>query len=448
MSEKKERIQLGDHFEYGRIIRFVFPSIVMMVFTSIYTIVDGLFVSNFAGTVPFAAINLIMPVFIIVGALGFMLGAGGSALVSQKLGEKKPEEANRYFSLFVYTVMVGGVVMSALGQLALRQVSIWLGASGELLDNCVLYGRIMLCSMVFFMLQNLFQSFMVAAEKPRLGLVFTVSAGVINMVLDALFVGLLGWGLAGAAFATLVAETFGGLVPVIYFLRPNDSLLQLGRTRVMWPVLWKATTNGSSEMMNSIAASVVTILYNKQLLRLAGSDGVAAYGVIMYVVFIFLGVFMGYAVGIAPVFSFHYGAGHKAELRSLFRKTMVLLSCAGVLMTAVSWALSGTLTDIFVGYDADLRAMTLHGMRIFVTCFLLSWFVVFGSSFFTALGNGLISATISFLRTLVFECGSVLLLPMILGLNGVWGSIVVAEVMACVVTGVFLLKKRKEYFYD
>jgi Na+-driven multidrug efflux pump len=264
------------------------------------------------------------------------------------------------------------------------------------------------------------------------------------MVLDALFVGILGWGLVGAALATMIAEIFGGLTPVLYFARKNDSLLQLVRTVFMWKVLWKAAANGSSEMMNSIAASVVTILYNWQLLKFAGSEGVAAYGVIMYVVFIFHMAFVGYTVGIAPVFSYHFGARHKAELSSLFQKSVVLLFSAGAVMTAVSWALSGTLTEIFVGYDAALQDMTLHGMRIFVSCFLISWFSVFGSSFFTALGNGLISAVISFLRTLVFESGAVMLLPLILGLDGIWYSYVVAEVMAAIVTGAFLWGKGKK----
>lgn len=441
------RIQLSEHFTYSKLLRFTFPSVIMMIFTSIYSVVDGVFVSNFVGKTPFAAVNLIMPLLIILGALGFMIGTGGTAIVAKTLGEGKPELANQYFSLLVYTGLIGGTAVGVLGILFVRPVAAALGAEGQMLEDCVLYARIILAANPCFILQNIFQSFFVTAEKPKLGLYVTVGAGLTNIVLDALLVAVFPMGLAGAAAATALSQTVGGLVPILYFLRKNDSLLRLTKTKFHGKILLKTCANGSSELMSNISASVVTILYNLQLMRLAGEDGIAAYGAIMYVAFIFAAIFIGYAVGSAPVISFHYGAENTDELKSLLRKSVVLTAVSGAAMALLATLASAPLSKIFVGYDQDLYQMTVHGFQLFSFSFLLSGFNIFGSSFFTALNNGLISALISFLRTLVFQCASVLILPVFLKLDGVWLSIVAAEAAAFAVTLACLAANRRTYQY-
>ncbi len=441
------RIQLSEHFTYSKLLRFTFPSVVMMIFTSIYSVVDGVFVSNFVGKTPFAAVNLIMPLLIILGALGFMIGTGGTAIVAKTLGEGKPELANQYFSLLVYTGLIGGTAVGVLGILFVRPVAAALGAEGQMLEDCVLYARIILAANPCFILQNIFQSFFVTAEKPKLGLYVTVGAGLTNIVLDALLVAVFPMGLAGAAAATALSQTVGGLVPILYFLRKNDSLLRLTKTKFHGKILLKTCANGSSELMSNISASVVTILYNLQLMRLAGEDGIAAYGAIMYVAFIFAAIFIGYAVGSAPVISFHYGAENTDELKSLLRKSVVLTAVSGAAMALLATLAAAPLSKIFVGYDQDLYQMTVHGFQLFSFSFLLSGFNIFGSSFFTALNNGLISALISFLRTLVFQCASVLILPIFLELDGVWLSIAAAEAAAFAVTLACLAANRRTYQY-
>lgn len=441
------RIQLSDHFTYKKLIRFVLPSIIMMIFTSIYGVVDGLFVSNFVGKTAFAAINLIMPFLMGLSALGFMIGTGGSAIVAKTLGEKKKEKANEYFSMLVYTTVIGGIIISVTGFFLVRPVSVLLGASGALLDNCVLYGRIMFLSMTPFMLQNVFQSFFVTAEKPKLGLYVTIAAGVTNMALDFLFVAIFRWGLIGAAFATVFTEYMGGLLPVFYFLRRNKSLLRLGKTHFDKGILFKTCSNGASELMTNLSMSVVNSLYNFQLIRFAGEDGVAAYGTIMYVNFFFAAVFFGYSIGSAPIIGYHYGAGNHGELKNLFKKSLSLIGVWGVLLALSAQLLAAPLATIFVGYDAGLFAMTCHGFKLYSICFLICGFNFFASSFFTALSNGMVSAAISFLRTLVFQIAAVSLLPILLGINGVWLAVSAAEAMTLIVTVTFFVRMRGKYHY-
>ena len=441
------RIQLSEHFTYSKLLRFTLPSIIMMIFTSIYSVVDGLFVSNFAGKTPFAAVNLVMPLLIITGAPGFMIGTGGSAIVAKSMGQGKPEEANRQFSFLVSTAAAAGAAVGLLGVLFARPVAAALGAKGEMLEHCVLYARIILAANPCFILQNVFQSFFVAAEKPKLGLYFTVGAGLSNIALDALLVGAFRWGVAGAALATIISQAVGGFGPVVYFLRKNDSLLRLTRPQFDGKVLWKTCTNGSSELMSNISGSIVSMLYNFQLLRLAGEDGLAAYGAVMYVNFIFLAIFIGYAIGSAPVVSFHYGAEHGDELKSLLRKSTVLTALTGAAMAGLAVLASRPLSSIFVGYDRELFALTVRGFRLYAVSYLICGFNIFGSSFFTALNNGLASALISFLRTLVFQCASVLILPLFLKMDGIWLSISVAETAALAVTLILLAKNRKVYQY-
>lgn len=443
------QIKLSDHFTYGRLLRFTFPSIAMMIFTSIYGVVDGFFVSNFAGKTPFAAVNLIMPLLMIVATVGFLFGTGGTAIVSNVLGQGDRERANRYFSLFTYLSLGLGIFFSLLGFVLIRPISRMLGAQGALLENCVVYGRIILLATPFYILQLLFQSFFVTAEKPKLGLAVTVCSGVTNMVLDAVLVTLLPQPhkLAGAAIATSISQAVGSIVPLVYFFRENTSLLRLGPTRYDGGAVAQATINGSSEFMSNISMSLVGTLFNLQLIHYAGENGVAAYGVMMYVSMIFSGAFIGYSIGTAPVIGFHYGAQNHAELKSLLRKSLVLLSILGICMTAAAELMAQPLAQFFVGYDPALMQLTVSGFRIFALCFLFMGFAVFASGFFTALSDGLTSALISFLRTLVFEVAAVLILPNLLGIDGIWFSIVAADMLSVVLSFCFLAIKRKKYHY-
>lgn len=443
------KIQLSDHFSYGRLLRFTAPSIAMMIFTSVYGVVDGFFVSNYAGKTPFAAVNLIMPFLMVIATVGFMFGTGGSALVAKSFGEGEPERANRNFSLFVYVSFALGVVLAVLGIVFIRPISIRLGAEGALLDNCVVYARIILAALPFYVLQLLFQSFFVTAEKPQLGLAVTVSAGLTNMVLDAVLVISLPqqYKLAGAALATALSQVVGGTVPLFYFARKNSSILRLGRTSFDGRAILKACTNGSSEFMSNVSMNIVGMHYNTQLLKFAGENGVAAYGVMMYVSMIFSAAFIGYSIGTAPVVSYHDGARNFPELKSLLRKSLVVIGLFGVCMVASAELLSSRLARMFVGYDAALMELTVSGFQIFALSFIFMGFAIYGSSFFTALNDGLTSAAISFLRTLVFQVAAVLLLPTIWDIDGIWMSIVVAEFMAVVLTAAFLATKRRKYHY-
>ena len=447
LKDKSLKIQLSDHFTYRRLLRFVFPSIIMMIFTSIYGVVDGLFVSNYVGKTPFAAINLVMPFIMIFGGFGFMIGTGGSALVAKKLGEGDNDRANQYFSMLIMLTVLLGIIISAVGIAFIRKISFLLGATEDMIGDCVTYGTILISFTTAFMLQNVFQSLLITAEKPKLGLYVTVAAGVTNMVLDALFVAAFKWGLVGAAAATVLSQCVGGLLPLIYFIRPNSSLLKLVKTKLEWRPMLKACTNGSSELMSNISMSLVSIVYNFQLMRIAGENGVAAYGVIMYVNFIFIAIFIGYSVGSAPIVGYHFGAENHAELKNMLKKSLVLMGSAGLLLTALAEALASPLASLFVGYDAELFEMTCRAFRIFSISLVLAGVNILASSFFTALNNGAVSAAISFLRTLVFQMLAVLILPILLASDGIWLAIVVAEVLATAVSGIFLVIKRKQYRY-
>ena len=442
-----DRIKLSDHFTYGRLIKFVYPPILMFIFLSIYGVVDGLFVSNFVGKVPFAALNLIMPVLIIISGFGYMLCTGGSAVIAKTLGEGKSDLAQKYFSMLVIVTFVLGLIFTILGQIFLKDLAILLGAEGEMLTECIKYGRICLCSMPFYMLQAFFQELFVTAEKPKLGFYLTILAGCINMALDALFILGFGWDLRGAALATAISETVGGLIPVIYFLRPNDSLLRIRKTMMYWRVLGKACTNGLSEFIGSISSSVVAIIFNIQLLKLAGENGVAAYGVIMYVCMIFIGIYIGFTMGVSPIISFNFGAKNHDELKNVFLRCEKLMIATGTGMLIIGFFFARPLASIFVGYDPELLELSVYGLRIYSFSFLLAGVNIFGSALFTALNNGLISGTISFLRTLLFECGAVIILPIFFGLNGIWFSIIVAELSALIITVIFIITNRKRYHY-
>jgi len=441
------KIQLSEHFTYGKLLRFMMPSIIMMIFTSIYGVVDGIFVSNFVGKTPFAAVNLIMPYLMVFGTLGFMVGTGGTALISKNLGMGNGKKANEIFSLLTLVCVIGGLVLMVLSMICLRPAAKLLGAEGQMLEDCVTYGMIVQTALVAYILQYAFQSFCVAAEKPNLSLLMMVVAGLCNIALDALFVAVFRWGLPGAAAATSIAQIIGAIIPIVYFSCPNSSLLRLGRCRLDWSALLRTFTNGSSELMNNLAMSLVGILYNIQLMHYAGENGVAAYGVIMYLNFVFMSVFIGVAIGTAPLFGYNFGADNRPELKNLFRKSLVLLAIFSLAMTTASVLLARPLSAVFVGYDAVLLEMTVRGLMIYSLSFLLSGFNMFGSSMFTAFNNGLVSAVISFVRTLVCQITAVMLLPMVWELDGVWVSIVVAELGALVLTIFCFVKFHKRYHY-
>lgn len=440
-------IQLSDHFTYKKLLRFVLPSIVMMVFTSIYGVVDGLFVSNFAGKTSFAAINLVMPFVLILGGIGFMVGTGGTALVSRILGEGDIEKANKYFSMIVIFTLTLGMLLSIIGVVFMRPVAIFLGATEEMLGDCILYGRLVISFTSAFMLQSVFQSFLIAAEKPNLGLIATVAAGLTNIILDALFIAVFGWGVTGAAIATGISQCVGGCLPLIYFIRSKTSPLRLVKTKLQLKPLLIACANGSSELMSNISSSVVSMIYNFQLMKYIGENGVSAYGALMYVQFIFIAIFIGYSIGCAPVISYHYGAGNHKEVKNMLKKGSFIMGGSGIILTILAMGLAAPLAKIFVGYDVELYELTKHAFRLFAYSFLLAGFNIFISSFFTALNNGAISAAISFLRTLIFQTSSVLILPILFDVDGIWWAITIAEVFACIISVIFLFAKRKTYKY-
>ncbi|MBR6656937.1 MAG: MATE family efflux transporter [Oscillospiraceae bacterium] len=443
------RIQLCEHFDYKKLLRFVFPSVAMMVFGSIYGIVDGLFVSNIVGKTPFAALNLIYPFIAVLSAFGFMIGAGGNAIVSKTLGEGEKEKANQYFSMLIYVSLALGIAIAVLGITTVRPVSILLGAEGEeMIENCVIYGSIIFAGIPFFMLQNAFQIFFITAERPQYGFYVTVAAGCGNMVLDFLFMAVFEWGIAGAAFATIASQFIGAVIPVVYFSRKhNSSLLRLGKGPFVWKVFWKTCTNGSSEFVTNVSGNIVAMLYNFQLMRFAGENGVAAYGVLMYANWIFVAILFGYVTGAAPIIGYHFGAQNHAELKNLFKKSMVIMTVSGAILGGLTIVLADALSGIFVGYDPVLFEMTKRSIFISAFAFIFIGINIFGSGFFTALNNGLISAVISFLRTVVFQVAAVMILPIFWEIDGIWWSMVVSELLSFAVTMFCLAKYKNRYHY-
>lgn len=440
-------IQLSEHFTYKKLFRFCLPSVLMMIFTSIYGIVDGFFVSNYVGKTAFAAVNLIMPFIIIMACFGFMIGTGGGALVAKTLGEGDKEESNRYFTMMLYLTLILGVIMSVLGAVFVRPISYFLGATEDMIEDCVTYGRIMNAFNGAYMLQYFFQSFFVTAGKPNLGFGVTIAAGLTNIALDALFIAGFDWGVAGAAIASVIGQCVGGVLPIVYFIRPNKSLLRFKKTGLRMSPLLKACYNGSSELMSSVSASIVGMLYNFQLLKYSGENGIAAYGVVMYTQMIFSSIFLGYAVGTAPVVSYHYGAGNHAELKNMLKKGLSVMIIGGIIMMLLARGFASPLSKFFVGYDAELFEMTKHAFKIFAFSYMLFGTNIFASSFFTSLNNGGVSAAISFLRTFVFQIGAVLILPLMLGVDGIWLAVTCAEALALIVSAAFLISKRKKYNY-
>lgn len=440
-------ISLSEHFNYKKLIKFTLPTIIMMIFTSIYGVVDGLFISNVVKGNAFASVNLIMPVIMIIGTIGFMFGTGGSAIISKTLGEGDNDKANKYFSMLIYLEIILGIFFTIIGLLFLKPIAISLKATKDMLPDCLTYGRILLIGMTAFILQNSFQSFLVAAEKPGFGLIISIIAGLTNMVLDFLFIYVLHWKVAGAATATIISQFVGAIIPMIYFSRKNNSPLKLCKTKFELSPIIKTCTNGSSEMVTNLSMSLVNILFNMQLMKLVGANGVSAYGIIMYVGFLFVGTYVGYSVGSAPIISYHYGAGNKEELKSLLKKSIKLLGIIAIVMTLLSELFAKLLASIFVSYDKELLKLTINALRLYSLSYIISWFNIYASSFFTALNDGFVSALISFLRTLVFQVIVILILPKLIGINGIWLSVLVAEILSLIVSIICLIKNKKKYEY-
>nr|MDD5837944.1 MATE family efflux transporter [Eubacteriales bacterium] len=441
------KIQISDHFNYNRLIRFTVPSIVMIVFSSVYNVVDGYFVSNYTGKTQFAAVNLIMPFLLMLSVAGFMLGTGGNAIVSKALGEGKKKKANEIFSMLVYVTIAFGMVIFVLGEITMPQIAKLLGADGEMLPYCILYGRIITISVAPFMLQVFFQSFMATAGKPQIGLAVTLTAGITNIILDFVFVGFFKWGIVGAAAATVTGESLGGIIPLIYFMRKNTSSLRLCKTHFYAKDLLKACTNGSSELMSNLSMNLVSMIYNYQLMKYYGEDGVAAYGTIMYVNFLFLSMFLGYSIGSAPIVGYNYGAKNKTELQNIFKKSIGVLFMFSLFITVASVVFAGPISKIYVGYDQGLFELTVMAFRLFSLSYLIAGYNIYASAFFTALNNGFVSAVISFARTLLFQIVCVFALPAIFGKGAIWLSITVAETFALVVSVAFIVSKNKRYHY-
>lgn len=441
-------IKLSDHFTIKKLLKFVTPCILMMVFTSIYGVVDGLFISNFVGDTAFAAVNLIMPFLMILGSFGFMIGTGGSAIISKTLGEKNPKNANEYFSFLVYFTIILGIFLSILGQVVLPTITKLFKATPGMYRFCITYGRIILIGIPVYMLQNIFQSLFITAEKPMIGFIITIIAGVTNMILDALFVWIFELGVAGAAIATIISQALGGIIPILYFTSSkNNSLLRLGKGKFNGLVLLKTCTNGSSEFLSNVSGSIVSIFYNHQLLKIAGENGVSTYGVLMYVNFIFISIFIGYSVGTAPIIGYNYGSRNDEEQKNIFKKSIIIMGITGILMTLTCFILASPISYIFFSKNDVLYNMTRHAFYLFSLAFIFSGFGIFGSSMFTALNDGLISAIISISRTLIFQIITILTLPLIFGLNGIWISLAVADILSALVAIIFFICFKKKYHF-
>lgn len=440
-------IELSDNFGYKKLIKFTMASIFMVVFSSIYGVVDGFFVSNFAGKEAFTAVNFIVPFLYILASLGFMFGSGSSALIAKTMGEGDNKKSNEIFSLIIFISIALGILITIIGYIIVEPVALALGAKGELFYSSVYYAKIIMLALPAWFLQFEFQYLFITAEKPKLGFYFTLAAGITNMILDGIFVGVLGLGIGGAAVATGISQCVGGLLPFFYFSKKNSSKLRLVKPKFDLKAITKTCTNGISELLGNISMCVVNMLYNVQLLKYAGEDGVAAYGVLMFIGWIFISIFIGYSVGSAPIIAYHYGAKNYDELKGLKEKSLRIIGIFSILMFVLGELFAVPLSKMFFAYDPVLLEMTIHGFRIFSLIFLICGFSIFGSSFFTALNDGLVSGTISFMRTLVFQTMAVMILPMIWGLEGIWYSNLVAEALSLIVTIVFFIIMKKKYHY-
>lgn len=441
------KIQLSDHFTYKKLIKFTLPTIIMMIFSSIYGVVDGIFISNVVGNDAFAAVNLIWPAIMIFASLGYMFGTGGSALVSKVLGEGDKKKANKYFSMIMYIEIIVGIILSVIGIIFIEPLARLLGATEELMPYCVIYGRIILIGLTAFLVQDSIQSFVIVAEKPKFGLYISIVCGVCNMLLDYVLMYVFKMGIHGAALATVISQFIGAGVPLIYFARENNSLLRFTKVKFELKPIIKSCTNGSSEMVSCLSRSLVDVLYNFQLMKYAGPDGVSSYGIIMYVGFIFIGVYLGYSIGTAPIIGYNYGAQNEKELKNVLKRSIKILGISAIVLTGLAEILAKPLANIFVSYDKELLEMTINAIRLYSISYVISWINIYASSFFTALNNGLASAIISFLRTFIFQIAMIYILPVFWGLDGIWLAVVLAELLSLIASIGIFIKNKDKYRY-
>jgi len=443
------KIELQGHYGYGRLVRTMLPSIATMIVSSIYSIADGLFVSNYAGSTAFAAMNIIWPGIQILAVFGLMVGAGGSALVSKTLGEGDQDKACRIFSMLTRITMLAGIAMAFLFFILMKPLTWVLGAEGGMIQMATTYGRIIVITLPLYMIQMMFQPFFMVAEKPELGTQISIICGVVNIVLDALFIIVFRLGLIGAALGTAISIATGGLFSLIWFLsKRNKTHLQFRKNvKTEWKHVGKSCSNGLSEYVGNVALSVVSICYNLQLMKYIGESGVAAYGILMYLGFVFAAVFIGYNLSVTQIIAFNYGERNHTELRSLLHKSIILISVGGVIMTTVAETAAAPLARFFVGYDESICILTIRAIRIYMLSFLICGLNMFASAWFTALNNGIISAISAFVRTFIFELGCVFILPTFFGVDGIWNAVNVAEVCALLFSAFLITAFSKKYGY-
>lgn len=441
-------IKLSDRFTYPKLLRFTIPTMLMILCTSSYGIVDGVFISNFAGVTDFSAVNLMFPFIYGAATLGYMFGSGGNAVIAKLLGEKDDCGANRAFSMIVLSGLFLGVITAAVMYVLTPSFARSVGAAGALYESAVKYAKICFLFTPPFILQTMFLSFFIAAGKPKLSLYVNIVSGVINIFFDWLFIAEFNLGVEGAASATGLGQLSGAVIPLIYFIRKNSSLLKLtAKFKFNGKILGLTCANGSSEMVTNLSMSIVNTLYNAALIETAGEPGPAAYGVVLYLNFLFAAIFLGYSQGSAPIVSYDYGARNVSELQNITKKSLTLMLSLGVFCTAFAYFVSPPFARVFCAGNPELYELAVHGSQIFAFSYLLSGFNIWASAFFTALSNGLISALLSFLRLFVFQIGCILILPRIFGLSGIWASIAVAEVLAAVPAAVCLFACRNKYGY-
>ena len=441
------KIQLSDHFTYKKLIRYSIPMIGVLILTSIYGVVDGLFISNVEGDIAFSAVNLILPGVMMFSSIGFMMGSGGAAIVSKTLGEGKKEKASQYFSMIVYFLIIIGIVCAILGCILTKQISSLLGASEKMEKYCIEYGRVLFLFLPFMMLQYMFQSFFAVAEKPNVGLLITLCAGITNAIGDYLLIVVFRLGITGAAVASGASMVVGSVPAIIYFAFKKDLKFKLVPTKFDWKALGHTMSNGSSEMVTNISMSFVNMLYNAQLMKYYGENGVSAYGVIMYVGFIFSGCYMGVSQAVAPVVGYNYGASNEEELKNVFKKSLIILAVMAIFLTGSAEALSKPLAYVLFSHNEELLKLTTYAIRLYAIGYTISWINIFGSAFFTGLNNGLVSAIISFGRMLVFQLATIFILPLIFDSTGLWLAMPVSEVFSLIVTVTFFITMRKKYNY-
>ena len=436
---------LSRAYTLSGLVRFALPSMVMMVFLSVYTIVDGIFISNFVGTLALGAVNIIFPLISLEMGLGIMLATGSNAIIARRLGEGDAALARQNFSLVVLVAVVCGLMVEGLALLFLPQIIDLLGASAAQYPYCRDYPRAMLLFAPALFLQVGFQSYFVTAGRPKLGLLVMVGAGLVNIGLDYLLIPRLG--VAGAGLATGLGYMVPAMAGLCFFARPRGGDLYLVRPSLERGLLWRACLNGSSEMVSNMANAVSTFLFNIMFMRCYGEDGVAAITMALYFQFVFAAVYFGYSGGVAPIISYKFGNGDTAGLRQVVRDSFRFILGISLLNFTVAILVSAPALLLFAGGNREVASIAQEGFPLFAVSFLFAGVGIFASNMFTALSDGVTSALISFMRTLLFLALAILLLPLVFKEAGLWAAISVAEGMGALVALVCLVLRRPQYQY-